>query len=327
MMTTQDNAGISISTGDLAAMLQGDLAGPATTTLTGIETLENAGPNDLSFVRSESFIKAANASKAGAMLVAKGLDLGDMPETAIITVDNPDEALVGLLSTLRIQRFGTPDTGIHQAAVIHPSAKLHKTVIVGPNAVIESGVTIGEHTRIDAGAVISFGTTIGARCRVGANSVIGGEGFGYISDKETGKHTRLPHIGIVVIEDDVEIGAATGIDRAKFGITRIGQGTKIDNLVQVGHNVSIGKNCILCGLVGVAGSAIIEDGVVIGGQSGIADNITLGKGAHFAARSGVMGDVPPGAIYVGSPAKEHRQAFREFAALRRLANQSRKKSK
>jgi len=188
-MTNQDNAGISISTGDLAAMLGGDLTGPTTITLTGIETLENAGLNDLSFVRSESFIKAANASKAGAMLVAKDIDLGDMPETAIIAVDNPDESLVGLLSTLRFQRFGKPDTGTHPSAIIHESSIIHETVTVGPNAVIEAGVTIGEHTRIDAGAVISFGTTIGARCRVGANSVIGGEGFGYITNKETGKHT------------------------------------------------------------------------------------------------------------------------------------------
>jgi UDP-3-O-[3-hydroxymyristoyl] glucosamine N-acyltransferase len=323
-MTTTD--GISISAGDLAAMLTGELVGPADTVLTGIQSLESAGPNDLSFVRSEAFTKSAKSSKAGAMLVAKGVDLSELSQTAIITVDNPDESLVGLLSTLRIQRFGEPDTGIHPSAVIHESAALHETVTVGPNAVIESGVEIGEHTRIDAGAVISFGTTIGKRCRVGANSVIGGEGFGYISNKETGKHTRLPHIGIVNIEDDVEIGAATGIDRAKFGVTRIGQGSKIDNLVQVGHNVNIGKDCILCGLVGVGGSAIIEDNVVVGGQTGIADNITVGKGANLAARGGILGDVPPGAIYVGSPAKERGQAFREFAALRRLANQSRKKS-
>ncbi|MFI4873147.1 MAG: LpxD N-terminal domain-containing protein [Phycisphaerales bacterium JB061] len=323
-MTTSDN--LSIAAGDLATMLGGELVGPADTTLTGIQALDAAGPSDLSFVRSSAHANAAKTSKAGAMLVARGIDLGDMPETAIIFVDNPDESLIGLLTTLRTQRFGEPETGIHPTAVIHESADLHETVTVGPNAVIESGVTIGEHTRIDAGAVISFGTTIGKRCRVGANTVIGGEGFGYISNKDTGKHTRLPHIGTVVIEDDVEIGASTGIDRAKFGVTRIGQGTKIDNLVQIGHNVNVGTNCIIVGLVGIGGSAVIEDSVVIGGQTGIADNITVGKGAQLAARGGILGNVPPGAIYVGSPAKERGQAFREFAALKRLADKSRKKS-
>lgn len=324
-MTTSND--LSITSGELASLLTGDLVGPDDVRLTGIQSLDNAGPSDLSFVRSSAYTKAAATSKAGALLIARDIDTSGITDKAIITVDDPDQALVGLLIALKTQRFGEPETGIHPSAVVHESAKLHETVTVGPNAVIERDVTIGAHTRIDAGAVISLGTTIGARCRVGANTVIGGEGFGYISNKQTGEHTRLPHVGTVVIEDDVEIGANTGIDRAKFGITRVGQGTKIDNLVQVGHNVNIGKNCILCGLVGVGGSAIIEDNVIVGGQTGIADNITVGKGAQLAARGGILGNVPPGAIYVGSPAKERGQAFREFAALSRLANQSRKKPK
>lgn len=322
-MTNTDE--LSITSGDLAALLGGDLAGPVDTRLTGIESLENAGPGDLSFVRTSAYTNAAVKSKAGALLVANDLELPELESKAVIKVADPDQSLVGLLKALRKERFGEPETGIHPTAVVHESADLHESVTVGPGAVIEKDVTIGEKTRIDAGAVICLGTTIGARCRVGANTVIGGEGFGYISNKDTGAHTRLPHVGTVVIEDDVEIGANTGIDRAKFGVTRIGQGSKIDNLVQVGHNVTVGKNCVICGLVGVGGSAIIEDSVVIGGQTGIADNITVGKGAQLAARGGILGDVPPGAIYVGSPAKERGQAFREFAALTRLANQSRKK--
>ena len=323
-MTEPAEHRLSITTGELASMLGGDLVGPADVRLAGIEALSSAGPTDLSFVRSSAYAKDAAASNAGALLVARGIEL---PETTkpVIFVDNPDQALVGLLKGLRAQRLGDEPSGIHSTAVIDPGASVHATATVGPNAVIERGVTIGAHTRIDAGAVVLVGCVIGERCRIGANVVIGGEGFGYITDKATGTHTHLPHVGIVVIEDDVEIGPGTCIDRAKFTATRIGQGTKIDNLCQIGHNVIVGKNCIICGLVGIGGSAVIEDNVVIGGQTGLADNITIGKGAQLAARGGIVSDIPAGGIYVGSPARERSQAFREFAALKRLADPKRKK--
>lgn len=318
------NEPLSITAKQLAELLGAELVGPGDVELTGIQGLDQAGPNDLSFVRREAFLKNAATSRAGAILLAKGLTL-DAPDKAVITVDNPDESLISLLQTLRTQRFGEPDTGINETAVVHESATIHDTATIGPRAVIERHVTIGAHTRIDAGAVISFGSVIGERCRIGAGAVIGGEGFGYIANQKTGAHTRLPHIGHVVIEDDVEVGANSAIDRAKFGVTRIGQGTKIDNLVQIGHNVTIGKHCILCGLCGIGGSATIKDHTVIGGQTGIADNITIGERVVLAARSGVLGDLEDGKTYVGSPAKEKGQAFREFAAITRLANQSRKK--
>ncbi len=324
-MTQHSDQPLSITSGQLAEMLAGDLAGPADVTLTGIESLTSAGPADLSFVRSSAYAKDALASNAGALLVARGVVLGDAPNKAVIFVDNPDQSLLGLLKALRAQRFGPNPSGIHPSAIIDPKANIDPSATVGPNAVIEAGAAVGPHTQIDAGAVISFGCVIGQRCRIGANVVIGGEGFGYITDKATGAHTRLPHGGIVVIESDVEIGAGTCIDRAKFGVTRIGQGSKIDNLCQIGHNVTIGKNCIVCGLVGIGGSAIIEDNVVIGGQTGIADNVTVGKGAQLAARGGILSDIPAGGIYVGSPARERSQAFREFAALKRLADPKRKK--
>ena len=323
-MSEHTNPNLSITSGDLASMLEGDLVGPAGVTLTGIEALSNAGPTDLSFVRSSAYAKDAVASSAGALLVARGIEL---PETnkPVIFVDNPDRALVGLLKALRTQRLGSEPSGVHPSAVIDLGASVHPTATIGPNVVIERGVTVGANTRIDAGAVVSLGCVIGERCRIGANVVIGGEGFGYITDKDTGTHTHLPHVGIVIIEDDVEIGPGTCIDRAKFAATRIGQGTKIDNLCQIGHNVVIGKNCIICGLVGVGGSAVIEDDVIIGGQTGLADNITVGKGAQLAARGGIVSDIPAGGIYVGSPARERSQAFREFAALKRLAAPKTKK--
>ncbi len=323
-MTEPTSHQLSITTGELAELLAGKLVGPSDVRLTGIEALSNAGPADLSFVRASIYIKDAAASNAGALLVASGLEI---PETdkPLIFVDDPDQALVGLLKALRTQRLGKEPSGVHPSAVIDPDATVHPSAIIGPNVVIERGVSVGADTRIDAGAVISLGCVVGERCRIGANVVIGGEGFGYITDKATGTHTHLPHVGIVVIEDDVEIGPGTCIDRAKFAATRVGQGTKIDNLCQIGHNVIIGKNCIICGLVGVGGSAVIEDNVVIGGQTGLADNITVGKGAQLAARGGIVSDIPAGGIYVGSPARERSQAFREFAALKRLAAPKNKK--
>lgn len=325
-MTSPGVPDLSITSGELAAMLGGALVGPPSITLTGIQPLGDAGPGDLSFVRTSAYAKDAPASRAGALLVARSVTLGEIPGKALIFVDDPDRSLVGLLRTLRAQYLGPEPSGIHPTAIIDPGARVDPSATLGPRVVIEAGVVVGAHTRIDAGTVVARGCAIGQRCRIGANAVIGGEGFGFITDRATGLHTRLPHVGIVVIEDDAEIGAGTCIDRAKFGITRIGRGTKIDNLCQIGHNVTIGADCILCGLVGVGGSAKIEDGVVIGGQTGIADNITIGKGAQLAARGGIVGDVPPGGIYVGSPARERSQAFREFAALKRLADPKRKKT-
>lgn len=324
-MTPPPAPDLSITARQLADMLGGELVGPPHTTLTGIQSLAAAGPNDLSFVRSSAYAKDAATSKAGAILVARGLELPEIPEKSLIFVDDPDRSLVGLLTALRAQYLGPEPAGIHPTAVIDPAATVHPTATIGPNVVIEARASVGAHTRIDAGAVIGRACSIGDRCRIGANAVIGGEGFGFITDKATNTHTRLPHVGIVVIESDAEIGAGTCIDRAKFGTTRVGQGTKIDNLCQIGHNVTIGNNCILCGLVGVGGSATIEDNVVIGGQTGLADNITVGKGAQLAARGGILSDIPPGGIYVGSPARERSQAFREFAALKRLAEPKRKK--
>lgn len=315
---------LSITSGELAAQLAGDLVGPPGVTLTGIESLSSAGPGDLGFVRTASYAKDAVASAAGALLVARGIELPPT-DKAVIYVDSPDTALIELLRALRAQRLGPEPSGTHPTAIMDPESRVDPSAIIGPRVVIERGASVGAGTRIDAGAVISAGCAVGSRCRIGANAVIGGEGFGYNTDKSTGAHTRLPHAGVVVIEDDVEIGAGTCIDRAKFGTTRIGQGTKIDNLCQIGHNVTIGKHCILCGLCGVGGSVIIEDNVVIGGQTGIADNVTIGKGAQLAARGGIVSDIPAGGIYVGSPARERSQAFREFAALKRLADPKRKK--
>ncbi|HED53552.1 MAG TPA: UDP-3-O-(3-hydroxymyristoyl)glucosamine N-acyltransferase [Phycisphaerales bacterium] len=325
-MTTAD--ALSITSGDLAALIGGRLIGPGDVVLTGINSLEHAGPGDLSFVRRDLFVSKAKASKAGALLVAEAIDtdqLADPPGRALIVVPSPDRSLIDLLGALRRQRFGAEPVGIHPSAIVDDDAEVGEEVWIGPNAVIEADVTIGDRSRIGPGSILHMGTQIGNDCVVGANVVIGSEGFGYVADPTTGKHTRLPHVGTVVIEDRVEIGAGTCIDRAKFGITRIGAGTKIDNLVQIGHNVSIGKDCILCGLVGVAGSVVIEDNVVIGGQTGIGDGLTVGKGAQLAARGGILNDVPPGASYYGSPAKERGQALREFAALRRLASEKRKK--
>jgi UDP-3-O-[3-hydroxymyristoyl] glucosamine N-acyltransferase len=217
---------------------------------------------------------------------------------------------------------------------VHPSAKLGANVAVGPfsvvgantvigdNTVIHNGVSIGDDVAIGKdceifpNAVIRERITIGDRVILHASSVLGTDGFGYRWDGT--KHAKIPQIGTVVIEDDVEIGSGTCIDRAKFGATRIGKGTKIDNLVQVGHNVTTGAHCIIVGLVGIGGSVKLGNGAVLGGHAAIKDHVTIGDGAIAAACAGILADVNPKEIVSGAPALPHRQTLREQGAIRDL---------
>jgi UDP-3-O-[3-hydroxymyristoyl] glucosamine N-acyltransferase len=201
--------------------------------------------------------------------------------------------------------------GVHPTASVHPDTRIHSTAYVGPKAVIEAGVDIGEGSVIEAGAVICKGTVIGRNVRIGPNAVIGYEGFGFIPSKSG--PVKIRQVGRVIIDDEVEIGACACVDRGTLGATRIGRGTKIDNLVQVGHNARIGRSVILAGQVGIAGSAIIEDGVLMGGQAGVADHLIVGENAKIAAKSGVTGNVPKNAIVAGYPAVPRVQWLRFFA--------------
>jgi UDP-3-O-[3-hydroxymyristoyl] glucosamine N-acyltransferase len=226
--------------------------------------------------------------------------------------------------------------GVAATATIHPSARLENQVTVEPGAVIGPRAEIGAGTLVGAGAVIGPNVHIGRDSAIGAHCTIahaligdrvilhpgcriGQDGFGYLPGASG--HRKVPQIGRVIIQDSVEIGANTTIDRGGMRDTVIGEGTKIDNLVQIGHNVTIGRHCVLAAQAGISGSAVIGDGVMMGGQAGVADHVTLGAGTALGAKSGVMRDTPPGARWIGLPAKPVKQFFREVAAIERLARQ------
>jgi UDP-3-O-[3-hydroxymyristoyl] glucosamine N-acyltransferase len=199
---------------------------------------------------------------------------------------------------------------------VGPRSEIGAGTIVGPTAVIGPDVRIGRDGAVGAGSTVT-NALIGDRVTIHPGCRIGQDGFGY--QFSGGRHGKIPQVGRVIIQDDVDIGAGCTIDRGAMGDTVIGEGTKIDNLVQIGHNVSIGRHCIIVAQSGISGSVTLEDWVVLGGQTGIADHLTIGEGAQIGASSGLMHDVPAGAKWVGAPAKPAREFFREVAALRRLA--------
>lgn len=329
-----------LTTGQLATELGASLTGPADITITGAESLDLAGPGQIAFIRSAKFAKAWPASKAVAVLITRGIELPAGGDTgrAVLTVADADLAMTRVLELLMPPRERVAP-GVHPSAVIAPSATIDPTACIGPFVCMAAGASVGPNTvihagvRLGAGSSIGEGTVlhtnvvvlercvIGPRCILHPNVVVGADGFGYTLDPAARALVKIPHIGNVVIGADVEIGAGTCIDRGKFGATTIGDGTKIDNLVQIAHNCRIGRSVVICGCAAIAGSATIGDGVMIGGSAGVADNITVNAGARIAAHSGVMSDVPPGETYTGAPAVPHRDWARATIAFRRLADQ------
>lgn len=323
----------TLTLGDIAALLGAAPPHNASTPVTGMATLREAGESEISILSSEQYVNEFKATKAASVIVKKGLALPDNHGKSTIVVDDPDLAQVKVL-----ERFAPPvprpKPGIDPSARIAASAVIAENVAVGPNVVIGERTTLGRDTILHAGVVLGDDVilgescelypnvvireriTIGNRVTIHAGSVLGTDGFGYRWDGR--QHVKIPQIGTVIIEDDVEIGSCVCIDRAKFSSTRIGRGTKIDNLVQIGHNVQIGAHCIIVGQAGLAGSARLGLGVVLGGQSAVRDHVIMGDGSMLAACSAVMEDVAPGAVVSGLPALPHRQSLRENAALRRL---------
>jgi UDP-3-O-[3-hydroxymyristoyl] glucosamine N-acyltransferase len=301
----------------------------------GMAVLDEAGPRELSFLGSEVYVKQLATSHAGAVIASKRLKLPDRGEgegPVVLVVENADLAAAralelfappvprpaGIDPTARIDASAQMGEGSAAGAnvIVGRGSRIGRNTVLHPGVVIGEDVTLGEDCELFANVVLRERITIGARVTIHAGSIIGTDGFGYRWDGK--QHVKIPQIGTVVVEDDVEIGSCVCIDRAKFSATRIGRGTKIDNLVQIGHNVRIGPNCIITGQAGLAGSATLGAGVVLGGQSAVRDHITMGDGAMLAACSGVMEDVPPKTIVSGLPALPHRQSLREQAALRRL---------
>jgi UDP-3-O-[3-hydroxymyristoyl] glucosamine N-acyltransferase len=303
-----------------------------------IAPLDRAGPGDLVFFDNPDYGDRLRMTAAEACLVSAGFEDEVPGPTIALRIEQPYRAFVKVARTLFADSsrpsslFDARDTA--SGAVVHPTARLEAGVTVDPGAVVGPRAEIGAGTVIGPTAVIGPDVRIGRDGMVGAGSTvtdaligdrvtihpgcrIGQDGFGFqFSD---GRHGKIPQVGRVIIQDDVDIGAGCTIDRGAMGDTVIGEGTKIDNLVQIGHNVSIGRHCIIVAQTGISGSVTLEDWVVLGGQVGIADHLTIGEGAQIGASSGLMHDVPAGAKWVGAPAKPVREFFREVAALRRLA--------
>jgi UDP-3-O-[3-hydroxymyristoyl] glucosamine N-acyltransferase len=324
--------GFVLTAAAIAEAVGGQLVGDPLVAVSGVAALDRASPRDLSFLGAAKYAPLFAASRAGVVLILPELAEAPGSARARVVVERPQEALLTLLP--RFQRSTAPLAGIHPTAVIGAGVRLGSNVsvgpyaiigddvtlgddaIVGPHCVVGAGVELGEGCHVVASVTIYSGSRIGKRVILHAGVRIGSDGFGYI--QRDGKHLKIPHVGRCILEDDVEIGANTTIDRGSIDDTVIGAGTKIDNLVQIGHNVRVGRSCLIMSQAGVAGSVRIEDGCMILGQVGISGHHTIGKGARLAAQAGVFGDIPAGETWSGYPARPHKEALRAQAALFKL---------
>lgn len=322
---------------ELAELVGGRIEGDPDREVEAVRPLDTAGPRDLSFLTSPKYRERAAASGAGALLVGKGVAPAGLGRDLLV-VDDPSFALSRLIALFHPAEAREP--GIHPTAVLEPGAEVDPSAHVGPYAVIGAGSRVGPGAAIHALAVVGRGcavgpgavlyphavlydgTEVGAGSLVHAGAVLGSDGFGYATSR--GAHHKVPQVGRVVVEEDVEIGANSTIDRAMLGETRIGAGTKIDNLVQVGHNVQVGRHCILCGQAGIAGSTHLGNYVVLAGQAGVAGHIHLGDGAQVAAKSAALTSVEPKMQVAGIPAIPLRKWRRQAVSLSRLETMNRR---
>ena len=315
--------------GELAEVLHARLDGDPGRVVTGVAPLESAGPDQISFLTDLRYRGAADASRAGAFVVPR--DVRDLPAPTL-GCDAPQQALIELL---RLFHPSVPaPAGTDRTAVVAPEARIDPTASVGPLCVIESravigprarlhalvhvgpGVEIGEDSVVYPHVSLRDGVRVGRRVIIHAGAVLGADGFGFAFDGSA--HRKIPQVGGVLIEDDVEIGANTTIDRATFGDTVVRRGTKIDNLVQIGHNVVVGEHSLLVAQVGISGSSRLGRGVVLAGQVGVADHVTIGDGVIAGAQSGIPASLPAGEKVLGSPARPIGLAKRIMVAEARL---------
>ena len=305
--------------------------------ISDLASLDRAGPRDLVFLDKPKYATELGATHARVCLTTEHLEQHAPSHMMVLRTREPYRAFVAVARSMFPVALRPSSLfeakGIAPGAFVHDTARLESGVIVDPGAVIGPGAEIGSGTLIGSAAVIGPGVRIGRDCAIGAGTTvvhaligdrvvihpgtrIGQDGYGYLPGA---KHQKVPQLGRVIIQDDVEIGANSTIDRGGLRDTVIGEGTKIDNLVQIGHNVQIGRHCILVSQVGVSGSVTIGDYAVLGGQVGVADHIEIGEGAELAAQSGVMTDVPAGARWAGAPAMPIKEFFRQTVLLRDLS--------
>ncbi len=324
---------------ELAALLgeSCELGAYADPEVTGVSSAGLAGAESLVFAEDDASLAAAGQSKAGAMVVKPAM-VGEARQAKPLLVANQPKLVFARAA--KALRPAPAATGVEETAAVSETAVLGEGVSVGPYAVIGPAAVVGAGTRIEAGAVIGEGVRVGAGCRIyprvvlypgtelgdrvvaHAGAVLGGDGFGYVRDAATGEYVQFPQQGRLVIEDDVEIGANTTIDRGALEETRIGRGVKIDNLVHLGHNVRVGPNVVIAALTGISGSSSVGSGAVVGGQVGMGDHASIGEGVIVGSGAGILPHKHlrgPGTVFWGTPAKPLRTYLKELAVLARLA--------
>ena len=310
--------------------------GATTESVRGVSALATAAAGDLTFLGNAKYKAEVKTTRASVVLLPADYEGTPQENQLFLLVDKPSLALAKVCSRIEQSLWPKPAPGIHPTACIAPTAVISPTATVGPLCVVEDGATIGERTHLQAQVFVGRDARIGQDCwlmpgtivqtecvlhnrvRLHGGVVIGADGFGY--EFIGGRHEKIPQIGAVVIDDDVEIGANSTIDRARFSRTFIGEGTKVDNLVQIGHNVVIGKHCLLCAQVGIAGSTIMEDYVVMGGQAASAGHITIGKGVKVGGQAGINASVAPNTFINGTPAIPYMLERRIAVLQHRLPN-------
>lgn len=330
----------------LASIVGGELIGRGDLVIRGVNSIDEAADGEITFIADAPHAQRWAASRASAAVISAGLEVTghDPQRRALIRVPCAELAMA-LLLDLFAPPPALPPVGVHPTAWVEAGAVIGPGARIGPHVSIGAGSAVGREAIVHAGARIDAQVRIGARTVIHASCVIrercvigdrvilhpgvviGADGFGYRPSADGSGIVKIPQIGTVVIEDDVELGAGTCIDRAKFGATVIGAGTKIDNLCQIGHNARIGRCCLIAGLTGIAGSVVIEDGVVIAGAVGVADHVRIGRGARIGAFSGVIRDIPAGHTVLGYPADESTAALRQWAAIRKLPDLLREPSR
>jgi UDP-3-O-[3-hydroxymyristoyl] glucosamine N-acyltransferase len=325
------------SLAEVAEVAQARAVGDAQTELDGVATIDNATDSDLVFAEDEKHLAEALHSGAGA--VVAGEFAANTKATKPLLIASQPKLAFARAAKLLVGRH-SHQPGVHSTAIVHHSVKLGKNVAIQPHAVLTEGVRVGERSRIGPNCAVGQNVTIGSHCNIAANvtiyphaiigdrvvvhagAVLGSDGFGYVRDQKTGRYEAFPQIGVLVIEDDVEIGANTTIDRGALGQTIIRRGTKIDNLVHIGHNVQMGEDVVIAAQTGISGSAVVENNAVIAGQVGLADHVHIGEGVILGAQCGVPSNKivrGKGELFWGTPARPIKEYLKQLALLARLS--------